>query len=249
MGCGSSRVDKIITAYGQNKLNQVLKLCEFEKGKITHNSISPYEIIEVTRIMKVIKNTKNIYDSAINSTEDESLLPNPYVDGVNFMITNVCYNIICLRRIPIMVLLLYKEKLNNDYLKPYIRNYEKCSNYGVICSSIITYLCFCETTGLSNNDLLELLKILQKLNIHPDVNPLMSIYKNDKGVEDEGNTILIQLAKRNDYYLIEYLLTNGCNYKQINKYGMTYYEYLSPELKNRFYKYDPHNDHIYDKQK
>jgi len=86
-----------------------------------------------------------------------------------------------------------------------------------------------------------LLLLKEKCDVHLNVNPALSIYKDDQLMK-HGNSILMTLAKRNYIPLIQLLLNDGADYKQVNKYGLTYYDHLSDNLKNHFRNYNPYGD-------
>jgi hypothetical protein len=247
MGNSSSRVDKIIVAYRQNNYPKILDLCKFENGKIKEKSILPHEIVEVIKIMKTLSDSRdNDYYLPRRNSDYQPILinnNNNLIDGVHFMITNVCYKITFMRSLPILIELLYKENINRHYIEGIIKNIDSNRfDIGYVHSSIITYLCFNDKLKLNNRQLYELLKLLASCGIQVDVNPSISVYRDDSGVYNQGNSVLMEIAKKNYQPLIQLFLDSRANYKQVNKYGLTYYDYLNDKMKEIFRDYNPYGD-------
>jgi hypothetical protein len=245
MGCTTSRVDKIINAFYKDDFDRVIQLCNFNNNQIDHHSITPYEIAEIIHILNTkIEDYNYNYLLANNhyKFQYEPLLSSgKHRDYIHFMINNVCCKMSCIRFIPVMVELLFKENVDTKHLERFIKNLSG-SKYGVggIHSSIVSYLCLNKRSTLSNQQLYTLLVFLkEKCDIHLNVTTSLSIYNYIKSPE-WGNSILITLSKRNYAPLIQLLLDDGADYKQINKCGLTYYDYLNNDLKNHFKNYNPY---------
>jgi hypothetical protein len=245
MGCYASRVDKIVSAFRKNDLDRVIHLCNFNNGRIDHHSITPHEIAKIIHIF----NTENegydyLISNNLNKLGYETLKVNEIkMDYVFFMIVNVCYKISCLRCIPVMVELLFTEEVDGSYLERFIKNFNNSRfNIGIVHSTIVTYLCYNNRSSMTASQLHTLLVLLkEKCDIHLSVNPSLSIYKYNKNkCIDHGYSVLMMLAQKNYAPLIQLLLDDGADYKQVNKYGLTYYDFLNNDLKRHFKNYNPY---------